>query len=72
MSPGLAAVLERLVTVRLDGDENEETVDAYDFELYPTALIFNADGEFVDLIEGFSEADDYLASLEAIVGSDSR
>jgi thiol:disulfide interchange protein len=72
VSPGVAALLERLVTVRLDGDENEEIVDAYDFELYPTALIFNAGGEFVDLIEGFSDAEEYLASLEAIVGSSPR
>ena len=72
LAPDVAAVLERLVTVRLDGDENEEIVDAYDFELYPTALIFNADGEFVDFIEGFSEPADYLGYLEAIVGSDPR
>ena len=68
-SPDVATLLERLVTVRLDGDENEEIVDAYDFQLYPTALIFNADGEFVELIEGFFEKpEDYLAALESIVG----
>jgi thiol:disulfide interchange protein len=73
LSPPVAAVLERLVTVRLDGDENEDIVGAYDFQLYPTALIFNADGEFVELIEGFLEkTDDYLAALEAIVGSNPK
>jgi thiol:disulfide interchange protein len=67
-APEVASVLEGLVTVRLDGDANPDIVDAFDFEVYPTTLIFRANGEFVDLIEGFIEPDDYLVAFKTLLG----
>ena len=68
LAPGVEAILDHTVAVRLDGDENPEMVDSYDFDVFPTALIFDEGGEFVTLIEGFEEPDDYLEALLAILG----
>jgi thiol:disulfide interchange protein len=56
--------LEGVVCARLNGDDNDQLPYDYDFDIYPTTLIFRPDGQFHTKIEGYHDPDEYLEQLE--------
>jgi thioredoxin:protein disulfide reductase len=61
------SALVPFVCARLNGDENDQLPYEYDFDVYPTALIFGADGEYRGKVEGFHEPSEFLAELEELL-----
>jgi thiol:disulfide interchange protein len=59
--------LEGLVCARLDGDVYDRLAYDYDFDVFPTALVFGADGEYRGMLEGFHDPDEFRATLSGLL-----
>lgn len=54
---------EAFVCVKIDGDTNEQLVEKYEVEGYPTIVILDTDGTTLKRIDGFEPADLFLIEL---------
>lgn len=57
--------MQNVVAVQLDGDEEEEIVDRYKIEGYPTLLVLNADGEVLKRSIGYAKSAALIRMLDA-------
>ena len=64
---GVRKAIAPLLLARLDGDAYENLPYDYDFDVYPTVLLFGGDGEYRGMVEGFLEPEEFLSQLGEVL-----
>jgi thiol:disulfide interchange protein len=67
IDPVVVARSKEFVCIKVDGDRNEQLVNEYNIEGYPTTFFLMPDGSVFDKTVGYIEPDDFLQKMDAAI-----